>query len=68
MYYISKEGTVRLAVRCKRLCDFTGKEGQTYTVRTRKKVELADMLPTYEFKKGKLRKTESFNTLWWNAL
>ena len=63
-YYISAEGTVQVSQVVKRLGDFKGKEGQRYTVRKRKKVEMLDMLPTYESRNGKLVKLEEMQGFW----
>ncbi len=63
-YYISKDGQIGSSVIVKRIRDFTGKEGQLYTVRTRRKVGLMDMIPVYKFTNGKLVKTDSVQTLW----
>jgi len=63
-YYISPEKTLSPARVVKRLRDFKGQEGKRYTVRTRVKVYMCDLLHTYEWRGGKLRKTDTSNTLW----
>ena len=64
MYYISADGKTSPARVVKRLRDFSGKEGQRYTVRTRREVDMLDYWPTYEWVNGKLRKTNSGGLLW----
>ncbi len=69
MYYISQiSNDLQLAAMKKRLSDFRGIEGQKYHVRTAKEVGSLGMVPVYEYKSGRLVKTNAssvFNVFGW---
>ena len=69
MYYISQiSNDLQLAAMKKRLSDFRGIEGQKYHVRTAKEVGSLGMVPVYEYKSGRLVKTNDssvFNVFNW---